>query len=211
MTLKKGRLITVVVSTMFFEFMVVGCTDQMELESLQGEISRQQAEADEDQAALIISEFDPIIQEIAAREGMDWRFLSAIAWAESNFTVEVRSRAGAVGLMQIMPKVIKSHGYELEDAFDPRVSVELAVLVIKNIESTLRLEGVDELEKVKIILAGYNSGIGNLVRSRREAYQAGVDYNDWEVLREYGRVNNRETRHFVHKVIKQWDYYREIA
>ena len=59
----------------------------------------------------LISPYDKIFQDVGEEYGVDWLLLSAIARAESEFRFDVVSKAGAVGLMQIMPMVANSMGY----------------------------------------------------------------------------------------------------
>ncbi len=215
---KKKRVVTVIISSLFFELLIALFAINNQVRATTFESLPMACTPAETQdvilpppPAILISQYDPIIREIAQREGMDWRLISAIAYAESRFQSEVRSHAGAIGLMQVMPRIARSQGYTVEQALNPQINVEIAVNVIRKIESSLRLKGVNEKERVKIILAGYNSGIGNLLNSRKAAYAAGVNYNSWEELKEFGRVNNPETRGFVDKVMQRWDYYCTIA
>ena len=60
-----------------------------------------------------ISPFDDMLMEMGEKYGIDWLLLSAIASVESKFNPEAVSKSGAVGLMQVMPLVAKSMGYEI--------------------------------------------------------------------------------------------------
>ncbi len=215
---RKKRVVAVILSSLFFELLIALFAINNQVRATTFESLSQIKPAPVADSVIqppapeiLISQYDPIIREIAQREGIDWRLISAIAYAESRFQSEVRSHAGAIGLMQVMPRVARSQGYTVEQALNPQTNVEIAINVIRAIEGSLRLNGVSEKERVKIILAGYNSGIGNLLNSRRAAYDAGVNHNSWEQLKEFGRVNNPETRGFVDKVISRWDYYCTIA
>lgn len=193
------KVLTVVLTSLFAEFIFIGCSSKNSTFAADLQIAK---------PATLISQYDPIMRDAAVNANLDWRFLSAIAFAESRFKPDSRSKAGAVGLMQVMPTVVKKQGLTLEDAYDPQTNVSLAVNVIKTIESTLRFGNTPEHEKLKIILAGYNSGIGNLIQARKLAAAAGANHNNWETLKNYGAVNNPETRAFVHKVMNQWELYK---
>lgn len=156
-----------------------------------------------------ISVYDPIFKNAAEVSGYDWRLISAIAYAESRFQPHAKSQVGAIGLMQIMPVTARHFGVDISEVADPTVNVDLAVKVLKNIEETLRFGQATEEQKLKIILAGYNSGIGNLIKARKMAANAGVNHNSWETLKDYGAINNGETRSFVEKVIVKYNQYKQ--
>lgn len=196
------KVFTIVLTVLFAEFVFVGCSSKN---------ATMAADLQAVAPATVISQYDPIMRDAAADANLDWRFLSAIAYAESRFKPNSRSSAGAVGLMQVMPMIARKHGLTVEDAYDPQTNISLAVNVLKTIESTLRFGTISETEKLKIILAGYNSGIGNLINARKLAAAAGVNHNNWETLKNYGAVNNPETRSFVHKVMNQWELYKVKA
>lgn len=159
---------------------------------------------------ILISPYDKMLQEAAQKAGYDWRMLSAIAHTESNFQPNAKSPVGAIGLMQIMPNTARNFGVEATEAVDPMVNIDLAVKVLKTIEQTLRFGAAPEDEKLRIMLAGYNAGIGSLIESRKIAVSNGVNHNNWEQLKNYGAVNNPETKKFVEKVIAKYNHYKSI-
>lgn len=78
------------------------------------------------------SEYDPIINEAAAKYGLDPQMIRAIMKTESDFKKDCVSHAGARGLLQVMPvvwKEIKSkYGMEWDyntDVFEPAKNVEV--------------------------------------------------------------------------------------
>lgn len=78
-----------------------------------------------------ISPFDPIMRQVAHEEGMDWRLLAAIAYQESRFDPDARSRRGAQGLMQVMNSVAREFGVPIDRISDPRTNIATAVKLIK--------------------------------------------------------------------------------
>src|SRR5262245_38983192 len=48
-------------------------------------------------------DIDRLIFDTGQREGVDPRFIHAVIWQESKYVADAHSRAGAVGLMQLMP------------------------------------------------------------------------------------------------------------
>ena len=112
--------------------------------------------------------------------------LSAIARAESEFRFDAVSKAGAVGLMQIMPSVAKSMGYEREQLFDPRTSAEVAAQLLHENNDMLRFpDGFDASERVKFILACYNAGYSRIADARRLARYHDESGSVWSIVATY--------------------------
>ena len=178
----------------------------------------------------VISAYDNLIRDISEPEGNDWRLLSAIAYHESRFTPDVTSRRGAKGLMQIMPSVARLFDVPAAEITDPRTNIWLANKLMSKIMSSLRFpEGTPEKDRMSIILASYNSGIGHVNDARRLARLNGENPNSWEVVARYltlkaepefyenevvrcGRfTGSRQTLAYVNDVIGRYDRYCRIA
>ena len=178
----------------------------------------------------VISAYDNLIRRISEEEGHDWRLMSAIAYHESRFMPDLTSRSGACGLMQIMPSVALHFEIPTERIADPATNVWLANKLMTEIQSTLRLpEGTPEKDRMSIVLASYNGGIGHVSDARRLARVHGEDPNSWEVVARYltlkaepeyyenevvkcGRfTGSRQTLAYVDDVIGRYDKYCRIA
>lgn len=160
-----------------------------------------------------ISEFDHLSRTLCDSTQWDWKLILAIAHTESNFRTDVSSHAGATGLMQIMPHTASDLGYAGADLKDPEVSIEIAIKLLDKINGTLRFPThLSEKERLSFILASYNAGLGYVITSRKVAYQDGKAYNDWNTLRGYITRNgtHSETVEYVDKVLKRYDYYKNI-
>jgi soluble lytic murein transglycosylase-like protein len=118
--------------------------------------------------------YDDIVQEAAAEYDMDANLIRAVMQAESAFHPYAVSRAGAEGLMQLMPELADEMG--VGNSFDPRENIMGGVRYLKRL-----LDYHDG--NLDLALASYNAGPGNVER--------------------YGGVPPfRETRNYV-KTIKQ--------
>ncbi len=134
----------------------------------------------------LISPYDPIFRHVGELHDYDWRFLAAISYAESRFDPQIVSGAGAVGLMQVMPSSAERYGIHPEDVTDPLTNVWLGVCVLDNIFETLRFpHWISERDRLSIVLASYNSGIGHVLDARRLAVKYGENYNSWAVVSKY--------------------------
>jgi soluble lytic murein transglycosylase-like protein len=99
--------------------------------------------------------YEHIIRDAAAEYNVDAALLRAIVEAESQFDPSVVSKAGAEGLMQLMPELADALG--VADSFDPRDNIMGGARYLKGL-----LEQYDgDLDKT---LAGYNAGPGNVER-----------------------------------------------
>lgn len=134
----------------------------------------------------LISPYDKIFQDVGEEYGVDWLLLSAIARAESEFRFDAVSKAGAVGLMQIMPMVAKSMGYEREQLFDADISVEIAAKLLVSNNKMLRLDrDVEELERLSFVLACYNAGYSRIADARRLAVYYEDNPDQWSIVATY--------------------------
>lgn len=133
-----------------------------------------------------ISAYDDIFRAVGAEQGYDWRLISAIAYHESRFNPDIISRQGAIGLMQIMPVVCRHFDIEEDKITDPVTNVRLAGWLLAEIENLLGLpNGLPDEERMGLLLAGYNCGVGHVNDARRLAKAAGENQNSWRVVVRY--------------------------
>ncbi len=107
--------------------------------------------------ALRSPELIALVDEISSAEGVDTHLARAIIQAESAFNYRARSRAGALGLMQLMPSTAERFG--VLDPFDPRQNINGGVKYLKWLHTYY--EG--DLTKV---VAAYNAGEGAVNRHK---------------------------------------------
>ena len=124
-----------------------------------------------------LSPYDDWFREYAKIPGWDWRLVASQAYQESRFNPRARSWAGAVGLMQIMPRTAR----ELHaNANDPRQAVEAACKYLWKLDDQLKASITKEDERRKFILASYNVGLGHVEDAQRLAKKHGNDPAVWE-------------------------------
>ena len=112
--------------------------------------------------------------------------------AESKFNADARSKAGAVGLMQLTPSTAKGialytggNHFRLSDLTNPEINVRYGAWYLRHL-----LDRYHENER--LALAAYNAGEDNVDRWQRE--QVGIQFS--------------ETRHYVDKVERLQEIYR---
>ena len=91
------------------------------------------------------------IQEAALENGIDPRLITEIARQESSFDPRATSRAGARGVMQLMPQTAQYLG--VDDPMDDRANIFGATRYLKMLLQTFRGD-------LDLTLAAYNSGPG---------------------------------------------------
>lgn len=127
-----------------------------------------------------ISVWDDIMRKVGEKEGVDWRLLSAIAYNESGFRQNVRSGAGAQGIMQIMPITARHFGVESSQLSDPEVNITVAAKLLKEIDESIGFgDNVLPEDRFSIVLAAYNCGIGTIRSARRLAAAEGKNPDAW--------------------------------
>lgn len=99
--------------------------------------------------------YEEIIQEAAAEYDVDPLLIRAVMQAESAFHPYAVSRAGAEGLMQLMPELATEMG--VNDSFDPRENIMGGARYLKRLLDYHN-------GNLDLALASYNAGPGNVQR-----------------------------------------------
>jgi len=173
-----------------------------------------------------ISPYDDLIKQYSEEIGWDWRLLASLIFQESRFKPNAQSWAGAYGLMQLMPSVLKR--YEVQDKGSPRQNIRAGVEFLEWLNRQIRKLGIkDKEERIKFMLAAYNVGLGHVLDARRLAEKYGGDPNEWEVIKEYllkksnpkyyndevvyyGYCRGIETYNYVDQILDRYEHYKNI-
>jgi membrane-bound lytic murein transglycosylase F len=124
-----------------------------------------------------LSPYDALFRTHAARADLDWRLLASQAYQESRFDPTARSWAGAVGLMQVMPRTARHMGVR-GNLRDPAVSVSAGVSYMGWLLERFGAE-LPFAERLLFALASYNAGRGHILDGRRLASEHGYDPDVW--------------------------------
>ena len=125
--------------------------------------------------------YEGIIREAASANELEPELLRAVISVESAFNPRAVSRAGARGLMQLMPQTARRYG--VRDSFDPRQNVHGGARYLRDL-----VERFDN--DLELVVAAYNAGENAVERHGRQ-------------IPPY-----RETRQYVPRVL---DLYRAFA
>lgn len=103
-----------------------------------------------------VDKYRTLIIEKATKYGIDPNLLYALVAKESNGDPRAVSRAGAMGLAQLMPATAKELG--VLNPFDPEQNLEGAAKHIRKLQDMYN-------GNKSLTLAAYNSGIGNVKKA----------------------------------------------
>ena len=145
--------------------------------------------------------------------GMDPTLLAAQGFQESRLDQSVRSPAGAIGVMQLLPSTAKDNNVAIPniDELEPNIEAGAKYMAFLK-ERYFSGPELDELNGSLLALASYNAGPGRIRRLRREAAERGYDHNLWfdnvEVI--VAEQVGRETVQYVSNIFKYYLTYRWI-
>jgi len=127
-----------------------------------------------------IRQYDHMITKAAGKFNLDVALIKAVIKAESNFNHKAVSRAGAKGLMQLMPQTASI--LKVDDVFHPGDNIEGGARYLRYLLNVYR-------GNLTLALAAYNAGEGAVAK-----------YN-------YGVPPYRETQNYIRRVLALYESY----
>jgi membrane-bound lytic murein transglycosylase F len=173
-----------------------------------------------------VSKYDDMIRHFSAVIEWDWRLLASLIFQESGFKPDVRSWAGAYGLMQIMPVTGRNFGIDITSS--PENNMKAGIQYINWLYSIFGPKISDENELINFILAAYNAGSGHILDAMKLTEKNGMDPEKWDgnvalwVLKisdpryyndtvvKNGYFKGRESVAFVSQVLNRYEHYKNI-
>lgn len=123
--------------------------------------------------------YSRFIKAAAHKHVFDWHLIAAQIYQESRFNPRAKSRAGARGMMQILPRTARSLG--VKDSYNAVENINAGVRYLKKLyDNYSSIAGSD---RMMLALAAYNAGRGHVEDARRLAVQKGLDPNSWDSLK----------------------------
>ena len=159
-------------------------------------------------------QMEGLFRRYAGEYDFDWLMVAAQGYQESRLDQSVRSRVGAVGVMQLLPST----------AADPNVGIPDIEILENNIHAGAKYlrflldryfadQAMDRLNQGLFAFAAYNAGPARVARLRDEAELVGLDPNVWfdnvEVIA--AKRIGSETVQYVSNIYKYYLAYRMIA
>lgn len=174
-----------------------------------------------------VSGFDNLFKKHASVAGYDWKLLAAIAYCESRFNPSVASRFGAYGLMQVMPSTARAVGVDPGTLASPDANILAAAKILQRLDKSLQNKVENPEERMKFVVAAYNSGLGHVYDAIALAEKTGLDPQKWtgnvsvtalmksrpeyynDPVVKNGYFRGRETVDFVDHVSSIYNYLQE--
>lgn len=147
----------------------------------------------------------------SAEFNYDYLMMAAQGYQESLLDQNKKSKVGAVGIMQVMPRLAAVNPINVSNLNDADGNIQAGVKMIRNIAATYFNDpGIDPLNKTLFTFAAYNAGPNRIVPLRKKAQADGLDPNVWfgnvelEVAKEVGQ----ETVNYVSNIYKYYLAYK---
>jgi soluble lytic murein transglycosylase len=142
------------------------------------------------------------LKKFSSSNGLDPYLVAALIRQESEFNPSAVSRANAVGLMQLLPKVGKSVAkqeklkhFSTTQLFTPAVNLQLGTRYFRSM--------VDKFGGFEYALAAYNAGV-----DRVQDWQGQGKYRDVQEFVE--SIPFTETREYVQAILRNANVYRQL-
>jgi membrane-bound lytic murein transglycosylase MltF len=139
----------------------------------------------------------------------DWLMLTAQGYQESQLDNARRSRAGAVGVMQVLPKTGKEMQVGDVHQLDPNIHAGTKYLRFMT-DRYFADAPMDPMDKTLFAFASYNAGPAKIAQLRKQAKTAKLNPNVWfnNVERVAALRIGRETVTYVSNIFKYYVAYR---
>lgn len=181
----------------------------------------------------LVTQYGDLIKELCNNYKLDWRLILAMIRQESYFNPEAISKAGAYGLMQIMPGTGSGLQNELNlpDTKTPQNNLTAGIYYYATLVGAFEFT---KEEKYKFALASYNAGLSRVIDIMTIANYFKKDYTKWDIAKEYfpylasgndslhklifasgrpsgGILNNwQEPYKYVEYIMFYYDYFKNV-
>ncbi|HKD81858.1 MAG TPA: lytic transglycosylase F [Candidatus Angelobacter sp.] len=153
-----------------------------------------------------------IFRKYAGQYSVDYLLMMAQGYQESQLNQARRSKAGAVGVMQLMPATGKQ--MQVGDIHQLEPNIHAGVKYVRFMEDRYFAgEPMDDTNKLLFSFAAYNAGPARVQQLRKATAQAGLNPNIWinNVEMIAAREIGTETVTYVSNIYKYYIAYKLIA
>jgi membrane-bound lytic murein transglycosylase MltF len=152
-----------------------------------------------------------IFQKYGDEYGVDYLIVTAQGYQESRLMQNARSRAGAVGIMQLLPSTAADPNVGIPDISDAEANIHAGIRYLNFIRNRYFNDPeIDDFNKTLFALAAYNAGPARITKLRNKAEQQGYSPNKWfdNVEMIAAKEIGAETVQYVANILKYYVVYR---
>lgn len=126
------------------------------------------------------NKYQRLFRKYAAQYGFDWMLIMSMAFQESGLDHKKRSRAGAVGIMQVRPSTARGKRIGIKDIHDIGNNIHAGVKYLALLrDEYFTEENISERDRIRMALAAYNAGPSNIMKARRTTRKMNLDDTRW--------------------------------
>ncbi len=154
-----------------------------------------------------------IFQKYADKYDLPWLLLAAVGYQESQLDQSVRSPAGAVGVMQLLPSTAAGDPVNIANIEKIESNIHAGTKYLRYLHDRYyEDEPMDKLNKALFTFASYNAGPAKIRKLRARAAEKGFDPNLWfanvEVMA--AEAIGSETVKYVSNIYKYYVAYHML-
>jgi len=135
---------------------------------------------------------------------VDPYLVAAVAFQESHFDPNLVMRgSGATGLLQMMPSTARLPIVGITDLKNPESNIHAFAKYFRHLrDKYVAQPGIDDVDRLMLVLASYNAGPTKIARLRKKASNPNVWFEsvEWEVW----RVVGAETVDYVRNIFRYY-------
>lgn len=152
-----------------------------------------------------------IFQKYGDQYGFDFLMVAAQGYQESRLDQSARSRAGAIGIMQLLPSTAADSNVAIKDISKVENNIHAGVKYLNFIRDRYFSDPeIDRFNQTLFAFAAYNAGPARIRNLRDKAEKQGYNPNVWfdnvEVIA--AREIGHETVQYVANILKYYIAYR---
>jgi len=152
-----------------------------------------------------------IFQKYGDKYDLPWLLLAAVAYQESRIDQSVRSPAGAVGVMQLLPSTAAGDPVNISNIETIENNIHAGTKYLRYLyDRYYKDEPMDKLDRALFTFASYNAGPAKIRKLRKRASEKGYNPNRWFAHVEVMAAEDigSETVKYVSNIYKYYVAYR---
>ncbi|MGD9536992.1 MAG: transglycosylase SLT domain-containing protein [Alphaproteobacteria bacterium] len=161
-----------------------------------------------------LQQLSEYFRKYAGQYDFDWLMVAAQGYQESRLDQSVRSHAGAVGIMQLLPATAADASVGIPDIHIAEHNIHAGVKYLRHLrDQYLSDPALSDLDRTLMSFAAYNAGPGNLRKAQKRADKLTLDRNVWfdNVEIAMGQTVGREPVNYVRSIFKYYTAFKLIA